>query len=590
MFFVQKVVDWRRREFFLIHWLPTIIIFVAFMGVTLWSWQTAKIRAEQDRRQELISKTDETKNRISERVSLYQELLRAGAVLFQASTEVTPEEWKTFSDLFEIEKRYPSVRAISYLEAVPASDLAAHTARVRQQPGKEDYKVFPAGDRGFYAPFLYMEPDTEADPTTKNIGFDAYSSPERKLAIDDAIKSGNPAFTETVYTPDDKEQKIPSTGIYYPIFKENKKNGENLNDVTGLVQVLARNDKMFEGVLPEDPENTFAERIYIENSTQPPLYQSADFNSISASAEAVSERSRLDLGNISWIVEVASNEDSGTPEIQERPDNILIGGTLISLVMASFVYYLLLIRTRSIAHKEDIELQSAKDELLALASHQLRTPATGVKQYVGMLLQGYAGHLTPKQNQLLKKADESNERQLNTINEMLSVARADSGRLRIDPVRTDIKKLLKDVVEEQSLAIERRQQKITLTTPKEGIHAYVDPQYFRMAVENIISNASKYTPEKGAIDIDLEEGKNKLYVSVADTGIGIPVRHYPLLFKKFSRIPSEFGNQVSGTGIGLYLAKHLVEAHGGQLTFSSDPGVGSTFKIVLPYKKKRGVQ
>jgi signal transduction histidine kinase/type II secretory pathway pseudopilin PulG len=589
MFFVQKVADWRQREFFLIHWLPTLIIFITFMGVTVWSWQAAKDRAEQDRREELIARTEETENRIFQRASIYQEILRAGAVLFQSSQDVTREEWQTFAELFEIKERYPSVRGINFIDVIPKSELQTHVATIRSEPGQKDYRIFPQSDRELYTSLLYVEPDGDSS-TQEDIGFDPYTSQAKKEAMIDAIRTGNPAFTDIVYSPNDRGQTQPSIGIYYPIFLDSTQSGESLKDVDGLVQVLVRDSSLFEGIITEDTGGTFAERIYIENANESQLYKSANYDAVAGSEESMSVRSRLNLNNVNWIVETASSQGSGTPEIQDRPNNILIGGTLISLVIASFVYYLLLTRTRSIALKEDIEIQSAKDELLALASHQLRTPATGVKQYIGMLREGYAGHMSDKQMDLLKRANDSNERQLTTINEMLSVARADAGRLRVEPTDTNINKLIKEVVEEQRHVAEERHQRVTLSLPKETIHCSVDPRYFRMAVENITNNASKYTPEKGAIDIKLEKIKNDLRISVHDTGVGIPSRHYSLLFKKFSRIPNDLSSRVSGSGIGLYLAKHIVEAHGGQLTFSSDPGVGSTFRIVLSCRKKRKVQ
>jgi signal transduction histidine kinase len=212
---------------------------------------------------------------------------------------------------------------------------------------------------------------------------------------------------------------------------------------------------------------------------------------------------------------------------------------------------------------EQAEVQSAKDELLALASHQLRTPATGVKQYIGLLREGYAGELSEEQRTYLDKAYASNERQLGTINEMLVVAKADTGHLELTKEAVDVNQMMRDIVEESDTHIKSRDHNFKLYLTESPVYCFADRAYLRMALENIASNANKYTPDGGTITVTVLRKKTNVHIVVRDTGVGVSKKDFPMLFEKFARIPNELTRKVGGSGIGLYLAKKIVDEHRG---------------------------
>lgn len=229
-----------------------------------------------------------------------------------------------------------------------------------------------------------------------------------------------------------------------------------------------------------------------------------------------------------------------------------------------------------------IAINKAKDEFVSLASHQLRTPATSVKQYVGMLLQGYIGEVTPEQHDFLAKAYESNERQLKIINQLLYVARLDAGKVRLEPTVCDLTKLLADIVEEQRLTFEERGQDIVLNEPARPVTAQVDERLLRMAIENLIDNAGKYSPPDKPVTVSLHKHRQQIRISVRDYGVGIPKKQQASLFQKFSRLDNPLSIAAGGSGLGLYWAKKIVDMHHGQLELTSRLHQGSTFTIALP--------
>jgi hypothetical protein len=227
-------------------------------------------------------------------------------------------------------------------------------------------------------------------------------------------------------------------------------------------------------------------------------------------------------------------------------------------------------------------LNQAKDEFISLASHQLRTPATGVKQYLGMLLQGYAGEITDDQRAFLQTAYESNERQIMIVNDLLQVARIDAGKVTLRPVKTDIVRLVKSVVNEQASRFAERRQKLVLRTVADDLTVHVDADRIRMVLDNIVDNASKYTEHGKAITITVRAKGKRALIAVADQGVGMADEDIDKIFQKFSRLENPQAKGVEGSGLGLYWAKKIIDLHGGDIVVRSQVGKGTTFTISLP--------
>jgi two-component system cell cycle sensor histidine kinase PleC len=239
---------------------------------------------------------------------------------------------------------------------------------------------------------------------------------------------------------------------------------------------------------------------------------------------------------------------------------------------------------------EELEaISRSKDEFVALASHQLRTPATAVKQYIGMVLQGYVGAINEEQADVLTKAFESNERQIQIINQILSAARADTGRLVMMPMPIDLCSLIRGIVVDMDDTFRQRQHTLSLHLPKKPVRVAADLGYLRMAIENLLHNASVYTPLGGRVTVRITHTTRRCVVSIADTGVGIKKSDLGKLFVKFSRIHNPLSVEAGGSGIGLYLTAEIVRLHGGQINVESQVHKGSTFAISLPLMQNKVV-
>lgn len=230
----------------------------------------------------------------------------------------------------------------------------------------------------------------------------------------------------------------------------------------------------------------------------------------------------------------------------------------------------------------EYHMDKMKDDFISIASHQLRTPASGVKQYIGMMLEGYVGDLSKEQLDMLTRAYESNERQLKIIDDLLMVAKVEAGKISLNRQQVNMVDLVKDIMKELNQSFTNARQTVMLSSTAENLVACVDQDRIRMAIENILENASKYTMQKGKIEINLQKNKSNLQIKITDNGVGISAQDRKRLFQKFMRLGNPALHAVSGSGLGLYWAKQIVDLHDGNIHVKSVLGEGSEFTIEIP--------
>lgn len=231
-----------------------------------------------------------------------------------------------------------------------------------------------------------------------------------------------------------------------------------------------------------------------------------------------------------------------------------------------------------------LALNRSKDEFISIASHQLRTPATGVKQYLGMLLDDMFGEMTEAQRDILTRAYESNERQLRIISDLLKVAQLDAGEVLLHPVTADLNEIVHYIIQDIASTFKERNQSLEFRRLKGGAFAYVDVEAIRMVLENIIENASKYSRQNTKVIVAIKKVGDFIEIRVSDEGVGIKSADRYRLFERFSRIENPLSTKVGGTGLGLYWSKRVVDLHGGEIVHRPNKPKGSIFVVSLPIK------
>ncbi len=233
------------------------------------------------------------------------------------------------------------------------------------------------------------------------------------------------------------------------------------------------------------------------------------------------------------------------------------------------------------------EIDRFKTRFFANVSHEFRTPLTLTLGPLEDLRDGRHGPLPESAARQVQLAHRNASRVLDLVNQILELARLESGRLSLETERFDLAAFLRDVSRQFISAAERRSISFSVQLPEEPLCIHADPRRLGSVFSNLLSNALKFTPKGGAVRIGLAADAETARITVRDSGPGIPAHILPHLFERFSPIEASSDWAHPGVGIGLSLVRELVELHGGAVRVESDWGFGSTFTVELPVETAR---
>lgn len=494
----------------------------------------------------------ESQARTVSQLEAYALLARSGVGLLRTDN-ADNANWNTYYESIGVGEDFPGVGVVGYA-GVTADTLGT---------GEPDVRLSLAYPN--------------SSEVRQNLGRDLGSLDERvQRQVMSAISLGEVRIAEApdqgglyIITPVYATQQVPGS------------ESERLVEFRGVVVVVVDASSLFEAAYAK-PEPALSSLVIStprgegENSV---LYRGGR---PARSGDLISEQRQLNIMGQQFRYDYEFAFNRLVPPTQRFLTlSMPITGLTLALLLSLVVSFVLRSRNQRLSIAREREVQAAKDELLSLASHQLRTPATGVKQYLGMVLQGFAGKISDIQTDFLERAYASNERQLHIINDILYLAKLDAGRIVLTKTRFDLADLVRSVADELQESLSEGGLELTVQVPNKAA-VYADSHMLRMVIENLMTNAIKYTPSGGSVTLKLYRSDDDYRISVTDTGVGIADSDRDRLFVQFSRIPNERSSEVTGTGVGLYLARSLARLHGGDVTVKSKLGKGSKFTISLP--------
>jgi two-component system, OmpR family, phosphate regulon sensor histidine kinase PhoR len=228
------------------------------------------------------------------------------------------------------------------------------------------------------------------------------------------------------------------------------------------------------------------------------------------------------------------------------------------------------------------QLDAMKSDFVQMVSHELRSPLASIKQLLTVVLDGLAGELMDKQKDLLSRSQLKIQGLLELINDLLDVAKIESGHGFQQQVPLNLGEVLEQTIALMNTRAESQQVTLRLDLPRELPMIQADPRSMDELFTNLVSNAINYSPEGGQVSVSVVSHGDYLTVLVSDTGIGIEPEELPKIFDKFYRVKHPKTRQVIGTGLGLAIVKGIVESHRGSIEVESQPGAGTTFRVFLP--------
>ena len=229
------------------------------------------------------------------------------------------------------------------------------------------------------------------------------------------------------------------------------------------------------------------------------------------------------------------------------------------------------------------ELDKLKSDFISVAAHQLRTPLSGVKWVLKLLLDGDLGAVNDDQKGMIKRGYETNEKMIQLVNDLLNVSRIENNKFGYILEKNSFIKLLDTLMENIILPSKEHNVEVRLENRAGEIPDFLfDPEKLLIALQNIVDNAMKYTLPGGIVTIVVDRQGDYIEIKITDTGVGIPKADIEKLFTKFFRASNVIHLQTDGSGLGLFIVKSIVMRHGGQVWVDSVEGKGTTFTVVIP--------
>ncbi|MEI2834665.1 MAG: ATP-binding protein [Acidimicrobiia bacterium] len=550
--------------------IASVIIFILGLTATYVTWNESRDKTFQRTETQQKEITNSLESGIRTKTTAIEEILH-GTMSFTSNYDFNSDRFSKYLDSLKISQRYSSIDSIGYIALIDSEELEPILAIMRQTIDP-NFTIYPSSKQEKYAPVLFIKSIADKYKRSNILGLNLFSDKKFSELLEKANKESKPTFSGLTSFTGYKDNDSQSSIVYIsPIYSSSNQISAN---ITGYVFATIRASSMIRNVVAAiDPNinvNVYDSKIIDKSKL---LYGIYDKNTTDDYLKT------FNIGGRSWLIDLRANTNTSSNS-NNQSGTLLILGLVLSLLISLFLLFVIKSKSREIELEKQLDIDSAKEDLISLASHQLRTPATSVKQYLGLVLEGYVGDITKEQEMMLTKANESNERQLAVVNQILNLSKLDNNSVTLKKIQVDLISLANDVILDQTLLLS--DMDVTVKPKESKIFADVDPLYMRMVIENLVTNAAKYSSTSTNIDIEISESQEEFCVAIRDYGIGIESEDLDNLFVLFNRIDNDLTTNISGTGIGLYISKLIVNLHGGTIEVESVIGEGSTFKVCLP--------
>ena len=505
----------------------------------------------------------------------YQDVLMAERALVLASTFVSRADFHAFADALEFRRMYPGLQSIGWYADVPGRRLAGFLASARHD-GPAGFQVTPPGRRPAYYVALYSEPGGRAGPAP---GSDARLDPVLREAMDRARDSGQATLSREAPLEADRalprERRPAAFRLLVPVYRGHPGNvAERRAALRGWASGSFRARDLLAGSYPTRQVNTGTE-LYEQTAGSARLLASFPdgFRAVGGDVRS----GTLTLGGRRLLLR--SEPLPGSPTLTDaaiKGPTVLAVGLALSALLAGLILVLAVVlgqlRTVRLQRAELREANEFKTDLVAMLSHDLRQPLGSVLGYAQLL----NGEVDPAAGddarKFAAKILRGARRLQQLLEDILTMTQLDVGKLLPEPAPVSVHQAVIDTVG-------GLQDELPAVSHGEvgRVWALVDPGHLQQILANLVGNAAKYGGPP--VRIAATEAEGVVEIHVADHGPGVPGEFVPRLFERFARAPSSGG---TGTGLGLFIVRQLVEANGGHVSYQPNRPTGACFVVRLP--------
>ena len=612
------------------RWLLPAAIFLLLTAATLsaWLWQSRVQREarELSDSQESAAVTAD----IRRQLRLHAQFLRS----LQAFAATHPEHdlriWRHYAEQIDVSSTLAGIFAFAYTPAISRSDIEQFAISMRQHVDRSNFSIFPETSNEIVAPVIFVAPESpEVRPA---IGFDVLSNPTRRTAIHHATDNREVALSGPLVLVNGIGNGRQAFQMALSLYRS----GLPLDNVSqrraafsGAVLAVFLTDTFFSSLQLGD-HNRLAFQIFDEslasesNEASVPKLIYDSHPDLKATPENTRLHHEIDFGGRNWILEFRPRNSEAQILAFDLATFILLGGTLGNLLISLLIFQLSTQRERAQLYAEKVtrELRNhrdklhelvaertarlegalqrviaanhAKSEFLANMSHELRTPMHAVMSFSQLGIERADSDGQAKLGQYFQRIEQSASRLLDLINELLDLAKLESGHTKLLMQPTNMRLLLDQTIGQMESLLIQRQLKIELVSLATDVELTVDPKRITQVIFNLLSNAIKFSPANSLIRIELDSAdlplgrraqdngtQPALVIRFIDNGIGIPEAELESIFEKFEQ-SSTTRTGAGGTGLGLAISRAIVKQHRGTIHARNNLAGGACFSVTLP--------
>lgn len=564
---------------------PSFIAAVASL-ITLVGWGLSSRSVELYNSTRFKTLSNDLEEDISYRIQTYVNALAQTQGMVAVSPYLSRTLFKEYFQYINFESQYPGLQGIGIIERISRVNLRSHIAQAKSE-GFSDFAIHPKNPRSEYFSVINIEPMNAEN--RKSMGYDMFTDPVMKAAMIKARDSGRPALSGKVIVGKDQ----PGFIIFAPIYKNKSSLKTELSRQKNLVGFIFSSFQAkpffasifgrvrdsfpidFEVYLSHDIQR---DSLVYDHDGHPSFLQERLDSSFK-------KKKLITLAGQDWTILTYSLPVFEMKSYSWIPLMVLFAGVMI----ACLLYWIMDNHWQQAERESELyekaqEAVASRDEFISIASHELKTPLSTLKlqvQSFSRILQKSAEAPEFKERTLKVSTVINGQvgRLTELIDNLLDVSRARAGRLILSKSSMNVVEIIKEVVERQRTQFTLTQTKISISSPDE-IFGNFDRLRIEQIAENLLSNALKYAPGK-PVKVALEVVDEHLVFTVADLGDGINEENQKKIFERFERV-SETSQKVSGLGLGLFITKQIIEAHGGSISVQSQVGQGTTFTVKLP--------
>jgi signal transduction histidine kinase/CheY-like chemotaxis protein len=561
---------------------PLVVLVVALSVTALGTVFVGRVVSERDRMRFDDGITTHIRD-IQQRAHTYIDALHAASALVALKPNLSRGDFRYFVERLEPSNRYPDIQGIGWAPRVDATakDDFIRATRIDDSRG---FRIWPTSDKPTHYPVLFLEPQHDA----QQIGYDLGSDPERRSTLEIAAAAGDAVASGKLRLANGSDGFIVFMPVYSgPALPDTV--DERLRQLRGFVFSPFRARELF--------KNTFADKRHLtavavydgDRIDADRLYYSHEDAQTSAGSALHAER-RISIAGRTWTLVFAPTKHFGARSQSYLVPLVLLGGLALSVLLTGITWSET--RARAAAERATQELQqsrealrranAAKDEFLAMLGHELRNPIGALANTVRVM------RMTAPDDPVLHRSLDVAARQVRhqtrLVDDLLDVSRMSTGKIRLQRQKLDLFEIVKSAVADARSRAAEHGLTLSSLPADEPLTVLGDPVRLGQIFTNLLNNAIKYTPAGGQIEVVVErDASRQAVVRVRDTGSGIEPQALDRIFDLFAQAENAKERAQGGLGIGLTLARQLVELHGGRIEArSAGRGKGSEFTVRLP--------